>query len=135
MENTYFSLLLLFAWCYFSRQVFPWIRKLVVPEILFVFLPYMPFIRFQWPVSSFRDSLATMDKGMTPANKRFFIISTYVVKCFYIFAKHYVGFFVNYLRFLGRVEDGSEEQRLAFGLLLGGTWGTTSKFGKRSLKL
>lgn len=95
VENTFFSLLLLFAWCYYSKQLFPWIRSLWILELVFVFLPYLPIIRFQWPVSSFRDALATMDKGMSPANKRFFVVSTYVVKYFYIFAKHYVGFFVN----------------------------------------
>jgi hypothetical protein len=75
-----------------------------------------------------------MDKGMTPTNRRFFVISTHVVKAFYIFSKHYIGFFTNYLRFLGRVENGSDEQRLAFGLLLGGTWGTTVALFIHTLK-
>jgi hypothetical protein len=83
LENTYFSLLLLFAWLYFNDKVFPIIRRFWPIELVFVFLMYLPIIRFQWPVSSFRDSLASA-KGMTPANKRFFIWSTLVVKYFYV---------------------------------------------------
>lgn len=52
-------------------------------ECIFVFLMYLPPIRAKWPISSFRDSLAT-SKGMSPANRRFFVLSTYVVKTFYM---------------------------------------------------
>jgi hypothetical protein len=131
LENTYFSLLLLFAWLYYNDNIFPTIRALWPVELVFVFLMYLPIIRFQWPVSSFRDSLSSA-KGMSPANKRFFIWSTLVVKYFYVFAKHFIGFFVNYMRFLGRV--GPEEQRLAYGLLLGGCWGTTVALFIHTLK-
>jgi|AntAceMinimDraft_5_1070358.scaffolds.fasta_scaffold76612_2 hypothetical protein len=84
LENTFFSLLLLFAWVYFDNEVFfPLIRKAWPVELLFVFCMYLPPIRTQWPVSSFRDSLAT-SKGQTEANRRFFVASTYVVKYFYV---------------------------------------------------
>mmetsp|Transcript_42828 Transcript_42828/g.86606 ORF Transcript_42828/g.86606 Transcript_42828/m.86606 type:complete len:390 (+) Transcript_42828:178-1347(+) len=132
LENTYFSLLLLFAWVYFDDRFFPYIRGCWPLELTAVFLMYLPFIRFQWPVSSFRDSLNSGGKGMTKANRRFFVASTYVVKYFYIFAKHFIGFFVNYMRFLGRV--GPEEQRLAYGLLIGGSWGTTVALFIHTLK-
>ena len=101
-------------------------------ELGFVFLPYMPFIRFRWPVSSFRDGLKAGEKTMTKANKRFFVISTYVVKSFYIFAKHYIGFYLNYTRFLGRV--GPAEQKVMYGLLLGACWGTTVALFIHTLK-
>ncbi len=84
VENTFFSMLLLFAWCYMSDSLFGVIRNTFWPlELTFVFLMYLPFIRFRWPVSSFRDSLNS-SKGMSPANRRFFVISTYVVKGFYM---------------------------------------------------
>ena len=67
-------------------------------------------------------------------NLDFYAKNTLVIKTFYNFAKHYIGFFTNYLRFLGRVENGSDEQRLAFGLLLGGTWGTTVALFIHTLK-
>lgn len=84
VENTFFSLLLLFAWVYFDNDVFfPLIRKAWPVELVFVFCMYLPPIRTKWPVSSFRDSLATT-KGQTEANRRFFVASTYVVKYFYV---------------------------------------------------
>ena len=69
---------------------------------------------------------------MTEANRRFFVVSTYVVKSFYIFAKHFIGFYLNYTRFLGRV--GPAEQRVMYGLLLGACWGTTIAMFIHTLK-
>ena len=126
LENTFFSLLLVFAWvsasqssitttaaagtrcvlsvsstcsdslclgvcgcflalqCYFDPKINPYIRMLWPLECVFVFLMYLPPIRAKWPISSFRDSLNTT-KGMSEANKSFFIVSTYVVKFFYVY--------------------------------------------------
>ena len=131
VENTYFSLLLFFAWVYFSDYTFPYIRQFWPIELVFVFLVYLPIIRFQWPVSSFRDALKS-NKTATKANERFYYYSTMMIKVFYIFAKHFIGFFVNYMRFLGRV--GPKEQELAFGLLIGGCWGTTVALFIHTLK-
>jgi len=45
------------------------------------------------------------------SNWGFFLrVSTYIVKVFYSFAKHYIGFFLNYIRFLGRIT--ADDQRL-----------------------
>jgi len=51
-----------------------------------------------------RDSLNNV-KNKTENNKSFFIIGTWVTKVFYVWAKHYIGFFLNYVRFLDRAND------------------------------
>lgn len=48
------------------------------------------------------------------------------------FAKHFIGFFVNYMRFLGRI--GPEETKLAYGLMIGATWGTSVALFIHTLK-
>ena len=133
VENQFFAGLLAFQWIYYDDRFFALIRRSRVLELGFVFLPYLPLIRFRWPVSSFRDGLnANAGKVMTDANRRFFVVSTYVVKAFYVFAKHYIGFYLNYTRFLGRV--GPAEQRVMYGLLLGACWGTTIAMFIHTLK-
>ena len=57
VENQFFAGLLAFQWIYYDDRFFGLIRQSKVVELGFVFLPYMPFIRFRWPVSSFRDGL------------------------------------------------------------------------------
>ena len=51
-----------------------------------------------------RDSHKHREKNTDPANLDFYAKNTYVIKAFYNFAKHYIGFFLNYVRFMDRVE-------------------------------
>ena len=101
---------------YDDRFYAPFFRRSVVFELGYVFLPYMPFIRYRWPVSSFRDSFDA-DKTKSKDNKSFFYWSILRTKFFYIFAKHYIGFFLNYARYLNKT--GPSEQKLVYGLLIG----------------
>ena len=73
-----------------------------VVEAAFVFLPY--FWRPLFPKTALRDSHKHREKNTDPANLDFYAKNTYVIKAFYNFAKHYIGFFLNYVRFLDRVE-------------------------------
>jgi hypothetical protein len=117
VENSFFASLLAFQWLYYDDRFYlPFFRKTILIELGFVFLPYMPFIRGQWPISSFRDSFLH-DKGKSDEKKEFFYWSILRTKFFYIFAKHYIGFFLNYMRITNRV--GPAEQKLVYGLLLG----------------
>ena len=99
-ENAFFALMLLFAWLYYNDATFPLIRAAWPIEAAFVFLPYT--WRRAFPKTSLRESLvttATKTKGR--ALQVFFYIGTWVTKCFYVWAKHYLGFYLSYLRFLG----------------------------------
>jgi len=91
--------------------------------LLGTFFPYHT-IRGYFPKSSFRDS--TKD-----GNNRF----ASVTKVFYVTAKHFSGFYVNYMCFLGilgddPINDWSMTRRL---MILGG-WGTTIAMFLQTLK-
>lgn len=100
LENIYFAGLLTFQWLYmhdvyrvYIRDYFP-----IVVETAFVFLPYFLF-RPLFPKTSFRDSLGK-ERNKTEKNRVFFIIVTWITKIFYVWAKHYIGFFLNYARYI-----------------------------------
>jgi len=70
-------------------------------EFSLVFLPYFVLRPF-FPKSSFRVSLASTT-NKSKENHTFFVVSTWITKIFYIWAKHYIGYFLNYARFLDRL--------------------------------
>lgn len=79
------------------------IKARPILEYLFVFLPYAV-LRPLVPKTSFRDSMNN-EKNKTDKNKLFFQIATQVTKAFYLWAKHYIGFFLNYLRFMNKLSE------------------------------
>ena len=123
VENAYFAGLLLFQSLYVS---FPLMRShwaFAPVEVVFVFLPYHT-VREFFPKTSFRNSI-NHGKSMYAR----------VVKTFYVTAKHYSGYFVNYLCFLGIL--GSEpilHWALVRRLLILGGWGTTIAIFLQTLK-
>ena len=123
LENVYFAGLLLFQSLYFS---FPMMRSHMIflpVEVVFVFFPYHT-VRNFFPKSSFRKSI----KETTSIYPR-------VVKSFYVVAKHFSGYFVNYLLFLGIF--GNEpilHWALVRKLLILGGWGTTIAMFLQTLK-
>lgn len=67
-------------------------------EYLFVFLPYVIRTLFPnlFPRTSFRDSM----DNQSGEGQSFYYYLTWFTKIFYLWAKHYLGFFLNYYRFL-----------------------------------
>jgi len=112
-ENSFFAMLLLFQWIYYNDKIYSFFRSTVVFENALVFLPYTA--RFLWPKTRIRDSLENSAKNKTQENRVFFVVVTYITKIFYIWAKHYIGFYLNYVRFLNRI---SEEEKYHIYLLL-----------------
>jgi len=112
-ENSFFAMLLLFQWIYYNDKIYSFFRSTIVFENGLVFLPYM--VRFLWPKTRIRDSLDNSAKNKTQGNHNFFIIVTWITKIFYVWAKHYIGYFLNYVRFLNRI---SEEEKYHIYLLL-----------------
>ena len=60
-------------------------------EYSFVFLPYI-IIRPFFPKTRFRDSLE-IENNATTKNTISYLYGTYLTKAFYIWAKHFIGFF------------------------------------------
>ncbi|CAF2390329.1 unnamed protein product [Rotaria sp. Silwood2] len=130
VENSFFASLLLFQWLYYSNKFYPFLTSSIIIDNLFVFLPYIP--RQLWPKTSFRDSLYNSNKTKTDKNKKFFFIVTYITKWFYVWAKHYIGFFLNYIRFFNRVDP--ENIYHIYLLLLFGAFATTISIFLHTLK-
>jgi hypothetical protein len=121
-ENIFFAGLLLFQSVYLY---FPAIRKMpaFLPlEVVGVFLPYYTVRKF-FPKSSFRDSIKEGNKYAE------------FVKFFYVTAKHFSGYFVNYLCFLGKLgEDPINEWGVMRKMFILGGWGTTIAMFLQTLK-
>jgi len=103
---------------------------LTLVENIFTFLPYA--FRPLWPKTHFRDSLKLSEKNKTNTNRNFYIIVTWITKIFYVWAKHYIGYFLNYVRFLDRVTE--EERHHIFLLMTFGAFATTISMFLHTLK-
>lgn len=129
LENSFFSMLLAFQYFYMTNGFYEFIQWAWPIEIIFVFLPY--YFRPLWPTTRLRTALAN-NKNKSAKNRAFMIASTYIVKVFYSFAKHYIGFFLNYIRYLGRVTP--EDQHVIYGILITSSYMTTIAIFIHTLK-
>lgn len=129
LENSFFSMLLAFQYFYMTDGFYETIQWAWPVEVAFVFLPY--YFRPLWPTTRLRTALAN-NKNKSAKNRAFMIASTYVVKVFYSFAKHYIGFFLNYIRFLGRVTP--QDQHTIYGILITSSYMTTIAIFIHTLK-
>jgi hypothetical protein len=128
-ENIFYAGILCFQWLYMSDYFYPIIQKLFIPELICVFFPYV--VRLLFPKTSFRDAIYN-DKNKSEKNKSFFVIGTYVTKVFYVWAKHYIGYYLNYVRFLNGIS--LETQRHMYLLLISGCFATTISLFLHTLK-
>ncbi|CAF4405499.1 unnamed protein product, partial [Rotaria magnacalcarata] len=130
VENSFFSGLLLFQWLYYSDFFYSYINNSIVIDNLIVFLPYI--LRQLWPKTHFRDSLNNSDKNKTAPNKNFYFIVTMVTKMFYVWAKHYIGYFLNYVRFFDRANP--QQIEYIYLLLVFSAFATTISVFLHTLK-
>lgn len=128
LENFYFAGLLLCQSIYlcFAKAITS--NPIYIPfEVFFVFLPYYT-VRGYFPKSSFRDTTTkTTDKDV----QRYAM----VVKVFFVIAKHFSGYYINYLCFLGYLgPDPVMDWQLVRFLFITGGWGTTIAMFLQTLK-
>lgn len=124
-ENLFFSGILLWQWLYFTDRINNGLIKRVPPiEYVLTFFPYQ--FRFLFPKTSFRKSLND-GKNSNDVNRRFFYVATIITKIFYVWAKHFIGFFLNYVRFLDRLEP-EQQYHLYFMLIMSCSATTISMF-------
>jgi hypothetical protein len=129
LENIYFSGLLLFQALYFTFR--PLRPSLLPIEIVMVFFPYHV-IRPFFPKTSFRRSYAN-EREQTQKNMGFLGLLARVTKSFYVIAKHFNGYFINYLLFLGLL-TAAQDRLMHFLFILAG-WGTTIAMFLQTLKV
>ncbi|KAJ3272486.1 hypothetical protein HDU76_010908, partial [Blyttiomyces sp. JEL0837] len=130
IENSFFAMMLFFQWIYYDDFFFNLITSSILIEQVYVFLPY--FMRTMWPKTSFRDSIDNT-RNRTDKNYFFFTLATHVTKAFYIWAKHYIGFFLNYARFMGRIND--DERYFVHHILVFSSFATTIAVFLQTLKV
>ena len=128
-ENIFFAVILMFQWLYYSDRFYDLIRKSITGEYVFVFFPYV--FRSLVPKTSFRDSLNDT-RNKSNQNKTFFIVVTWITKCFYVWAKHFIGFFMNYMRYMNRIS--AEQQYHMYFLLIFSACATTIAMFLHTLK-
>lgn len=85
-------------------------------ELAYMFGPYT-LIRPQFPTTRFSDA-GTTKNGRTAEAEAFYKYATIAVKIFYLYAKYFLGFYMNFLLFLDVVETGSPTRKFMDGLLL-----------------
>jgi len=130
-ENGYYALLCLFQFLYYLPYLTPWFKKFYVIEAVWVFLPYFV-IRPLFPKTSFRDGLNN-DKGKTSELMiTFYFFATWMTKIFYVWAKHFIGLYINYLMFMGVVDDYL--RMYVYGNLIWGSFATTFAMFLHTLK-
>ena len=83
-------------------------------EYTFVFFPYIA-VRPFFPVTQFSKA-GTTKNGRSERNETFYRVGTKMVKFFYLWAKYFLGFYVNFLVFLGLVTP--TEMRFLHGMYL-----------------
>ena len=63
VENSYFALILLFQWLYYSNQFYSLFNSAIIIDNTFVFLPYV--FRQLWPKTRFGESRYSSDRSST----------------------------------------------------------------------
>jgi len=127
-ENIFYELLTLYGWVYFNSRFFPFLKKTFVFEFIWVFYPY--YIRDFFPQTRIRDSY--IDKGKTDKNRNFYFFATRITKIFYIWGKHYISFFFNYVRYLDLLNEKDIE--IFYNMMLAATFATTCSIFLHTLK-
>mmetsp|Transcript_27793 Transcript_27793/g.70201 ORF Transcript_27793/g.70201 Transcript_27793/m.70201 type:complete len:483 (+) Transcript_27793:78-1526(+) len=112
------------AFQYASRLFF------FVLEPVFVFFVFY-FRGVFWPVSRIRNAVKNA-KNKSDKNLFKLTVSAYAIKVFYLFAKHFVSYFPNYLIFLGRLTSADRE--LLYGVQVLGAYACTISIFIHTLK-
>lgn len=97
-ENIYFTLLAAWGSVYYNETWRDNLQSTVfgqVMEAIFVFFPYVMMRRF-FPTTSF-SSAGSGRRSRSERNETFYRYGTLAVKFFYLWAKYFLGFLVNFL--------------------------------------
>jgi len=105
-ENIFFTLMVVFGSMYYNDDARESLRSSLLGramETAFVFFPYV-MIRTWFPITRFKDAGQT-HKGRTARNEQFYRVSTLLIKIFFLWAKYFLGFYINFLVYLDVVTE------------------------------
>lgn len=123
-ENLYFTVMAVFGSIYYNEEARKTLRSNLggrIIECVYVFWPFI-LIRPWYPITRFSNTGQTY-KGRTVKNERFYEIGTLMVKVFYLWAKYFLGFFMNFMIYLDLIKG--DDWQFMHGMLLLNT-GTVS---------
>ena len=107
-ENVFFTLMCVFGSVYYNEEARNSMRSHLggkILEYVFVIWPFI-IVRTWFPITRFKNA-GTTRNGRTEANQRFYEIATTLVKIFFLWAKYFLGFYVNFSVFLDLVAEHS----------------------------
>jgi hypothetical protein len=116
-ENSFYQLLSVFGSIFYNDKLRSQMMSTHLGHatiIVFCFFPYV-FVRTWFPTTRFKDAGTSM-AGRTKINEQFYKIGTNMVKFFYLWAKYFLGFFINWYVYLEKVTPS--DMRLIRGLFL-----------------
>jgi hypothetical protein len=116
-ENIFFTVMAVFGSIYYNVNTRTALRGSLggrIVEMIYVFWPFVV-VRPWYPITRFSNAGQTY-KGRTEKNQKFYEIATLMVKFFYLWAKYFLGFFVNFMVYLDLVKE--EHWKLINGMLL-----------------
>ncbi|CAB9504094.1 expressed unknown protein [Seminavis robusta] len=117
-ENAFFQMMCLFGSVYYDSGRRELLRSTLpgkFVEILFIFFPYA-IVRPFFPVTSFNKAATRQKNTRSSGLERFYEIGTTMIKIFYLWAKYFLGFHINFMVFLGIVKP--QNQMFVHGLYL-----------------
>ena len=100
-ENIFFTLMTVWGSIYYNAPHREQLLSTTAGQCLiylFVFWPYI-FIRPLFPITRFKDA-GTIKNSRSEKNSGFYKVATQLVKIFYLWAKYFLGFFMNFMVFL-----------------------------------
>jgi len=113
----YFTLLAVTGSCMYNDLIRENVVQHLGGKILqytFVFFPYI-LVRTWFPFTQFSNAGSSM-AGRSTENELFYRVGTLMVKVFYLWAKYFLGFYINFLVFLNKQTE--ENMRFIRGLFL-----------------
>ncbi|CAB9504091.1 expressed unknown protein [Seminavis robusta] len=117
-ENVYFQLLCFMASTYYDSGRRECMRSNLpgkLAELLYVFFPYV-LIRPFFPLTSFSKSTSRQKNSRSSDLERFYQIGTRMVKIFYLWAKYFLGFHIQYMIYLDLIEP--QNMKIVHGVFL-----------------
>lgn len=116
-ENIFFTVMAVFGSIYYNETARTTLRSNWggrIIEALYVFWPFVA-IRPWYPITRFSNAGQTYN-GRSVKNQYFYEVATMMVKFFYLWAKYFLGFFINFMVYLNLVKE--ENWSLINGMLL-----------------
>lgn len=104
-ENIFYQSMCLFGSVYYDsglRQALHSNLPGRLTELVFLFFPYVVLRPF-FPTTRFRDG-GTQNKSRSGALAKFYEIGTTMIKIFYLWAKYFLGFHINFMTYLGLIK-------------------------------